>query len=447
MVQPTQALGQIVAQRYRIAEVLGQGAFGTVYQAVELGSEKPVALKILRNRMRFGSVALKRFEREAALVKTLRHPNVVAMLDFGQTEDGMSFITFELLAGRSLTEQLAESGPLDPKRTAELSNQVLRGLGAAHELGVVHRDIKPANIFLCSEPPERANGLTQAKVLDFGIAKRLWGAEDDDPKLTEVGEMLGTPQYMAPEQVRGASIDQTVDLYSLGLVMAEMLLGEPLIKGNSPVDVYIVHVSAEPLALPPAVRDGPLGPIIARAVEKKPEDRYRTANQMVHALRPLLRPSVAVDLPVTTPVAVWTPTEPAPELDEPPSDDQALTIPVPKPDDDGSTSLTIPAPKPLPETNQHAEAGQPAPNQPIPPSARSGTVPAPPLITTAQAEQEPSGQASDDSSADEAKTQHFAAIDPATSSGSAPEQTPKSAKTQQFSRLFQADQTGKKSRG
>jgi len=300
--------GLLIAGRYRIVKPLGRGAYGAVYEAVRREDGAIVALKIMHAIHAETTDAL-RFEREAELLKRLQSEHVVAILDFGH-HDEMPFLIFEHLAGRNLAEELANKGALGVQRTMNIARQILLALEQAHALSIVHRDIKPANIFLCDGTDDLV------KVLDFGIAKAL--GDDVGAALTATGQMLGTAQYMAPEQVRGEKVDERVDLYSLGTVMAEMLTGERLVAGENEIEVYMAHVSDAPLELPNAIRASPLGPIIARALDKKPNARYPSAALMGAELDVLMGGGRRV--PSVRPPPAFRPvvsTEPLDEPDEP----------------------------------------------------------------------------------------------------------------------------------
>jgi serine/threonine protein kinase len=195
------------------------------------------------------------------------------------------YIAFELLRGKSLGQSLADGGPLDPGAAARLGVDVLRALEAAHARGIIHRDIKPHNVFLLDEAP-------WTKVLDFGVAKAVTGLESNATQATETGQMVGTPQYMAPEQVRGNGIFPSSDLYSLGLVLAEALTGVRVVRDEAPIRVYLAHVSGEPLPIDRSVVDGPLGAVVLRATAKDPNARYGSASAMLADLE-----AVAPSLP------------------------------------------------------------------------------------------------------------------------------------------------------
>jgi serine/threonine-protein kinase len=266
--------GLTIAGRYRVTKPLGRGAYGAVYEAMRRADGAIVALKIMHAVHAETTDAL-RFEREAALLKRLQSPHVVAIIDFGH-HDEMPFLVFERLEGRNLAEELVAVGALSAARTGRIARQVLAALEEAHSLSIVHRDIKPANIFV------GAGRGDLVKVLDFGIAKALRG--DVGAALTATGQMLGTAQYMAPEQVRGEDVAETADIYSLGTVMAEMLTGAKLVAGANELEVYMRHISDKPLELPEAVIQSPLGAIIARACAKRPADRFSSAAAMAQEL-------------------------------------------------------------------------------------------------------------------------------------------------------------------
>lgn len=269
--------GDVFADRYRIDGVVGKGGYGAVYRATDRVTGGLVALKVLLANYGSSDNDSRRFKREAALVKTLEHPNIVTLLDFGQSERGVPYIAFELLRGKALGTAVEEEGPFDLGRTVRLGLDVLRALDTAHARGVIHRDVKPQNVFLLDEAP-------WTKVLDFGVAKALKGEESTATQLTESGQMVGTPHYMAPEQVRGTGAYPSSDLYSLGLVLTEVLTGVRVLREEALINVYLAHVSASRLPLDPRVLESPIGPILLRATEKDPSKRYGAAAEMLAEL-------------------------------------------------------------------------------------------------------------------------------------------------------------------
>lgn len=234
--------GHPMAQgRYRIERMLGAGGMGTVYAATQVAMQRTVALKVLSGDLTADNVELRRFYREARLASQLRHPHVVAILDFGIDEaSNTPYIAMEYVEGRSLGSILRAEGPLKEVRTARLLEQVARALVAAHGAGLVHRDLKPDNIMVSVLP----DGLEHVTVLDFGIAKSLTHEGASSGQLTHSGVVVGTPRYMSPEQVSARPVDGRSDLYSLGVILHEMLAGQPPFLGDQLVALMIAHVSA-----------------------------------------------------------------------------------------------------------------------------------------------------------------------------------------------------------
>jgi serine/threonine-protein kinase len=271
--------------RYELAEPLGHGAHGTVYRAVQSPLDREVALKLWDGASLDTPGSFDRWAREVKLLKRLAHPNTVRLFDFGTTDQGVPFIVFELLRGRPLGEEIAR-GPMPAARVARVAGQVLRALMEAHGLGIVHRDIKPSNLLLV----DFAGETDFVKLLDFGVARGV----DIGPSraITQSGQLIGTPRYMAPEQVKEGQLGPATDLYALGLTMAEMLAGAPVFAEVSPLLVYVQQSSPNPVPLCPAVTASPLGDVIRRATAKPMEQRFGSAAEMLAALeRALARPS------------------------------------------------------------------------------------------------------------------------------------------------------------
>ncbi len=296
------APGAVVAGRYRIDRLIGQGGYGAVYAATQLNLARAVALKIMHADVVRRPEALARFEREAQLTQQLAHPNVVRLFDFGRTDHGVPFIVWELLVGRSLECELATAGALPEHRVSHIAQQTLKALMEAHALGIVHRDVKPANIWLS----DFAGEPDFVKVLDFGIARAPSGAGG----ITQEGVSLGTPAYMAPEQVVDTAVDGRTDLYALGLVMAEMLAGDPVFRGATAMQVAMMQIEARPVPLSPTVLQSTLGPVVVRATQKDPSRRFTSAFEMLDVLRGagagpgVERSPVAVSAPPPSPAIV-----------------------------------------------------------------------------------------------------------------------------------------------
>src|SRR5438128_4995748 len=253
--------------RYRIIRKLGSGGMANVYLAEDQELGRRVAIKILNDRHAGDEQFVERFRREAKNAASLSHPNIVSIYDRGEAE-GTYYIAMEYLDGRSLKELILSRGPAPLNVAIDYARQILAALRFAHRNGIVHRDIKPHNVLVDAEG--------HAKVTDFGIARA--GAS----QMTEEGSIIGTAQYLSPEQARGTSVDQTSDLYSLGIVLYEMLTGNVPFTGESPVEIAMKHLSATPQPLTTTRPDIPksLDSVVLRALAKDPADRYQSADEM-----------------------------------------------------------------------------------------------------------------------------------------------------------------------
>jgi serine/threonine protein kinase len=256
-------VGETVAKRYELEELVGRGGMSSVYRAHDSLLERYVALKVLHEQYSKDEDFVERFKREARSVAQLQHPNIVTVIDRGE-QDGRQYIVFEYVEGENLKELVVRRGRLEVREALEIAIEVARALGFAHEHGLVHRDVKPQNVLL--------NGDGRAKVTDFGIARSL----DVEQGVTQTGTVLGTSNYIAPEQASGKHVDQHSDVYSLGVVLYEMLTGELPFPGESFVAVALKHVNEAP----PSVVDvrGDIPPRVAeavdRALEKEPKRRF-----------------------------------------------------------------------------------------------------------------------------------------------------------------------------
>jgi DNA-binding response OmpR family regulator len=263
--------GAEVDGRYVIEELIGTGTFGAVYRARHKELESEVALKILKAGITSSDEALIRFRREGVSACRISHPNAVAVSDFGVTDQGVAYLVMELLHGISLGREIKDSGPLDPVRCARLLLPICEVLAEAHRNGIVHRDIKPENVFL-----HRCEQGEVVKVLDFGIAK-LVGETVAQENLTTEGQLLGTPGYMAPERLRNEPYDGRSDVYSLGILLFQMLTGRQPFTGseNDAMSVLMMHVN-EPLPRMGDIRPGvpdAVEQVVRRAADKHPENR------------------------------------------------------------------------------------------------------------------------------------------------------------------------------
>jgi eukaryotic-like serine/threonine-protein kinase len=262
-------VGELIAERYELEELVGTGGMSSVYRAHDRLLERDVAIKVLHERFTGDGDYVERFRREARAVAQLSHPNIVTVIDRGE-HDGRQFIVFEYVDGENLKALVEREGPLPEREGIGLALQIARALGFAHEEGLVHRDVKPQNVLL--------NDGGQAKVTDFGIARSL----DVQGGLTQTGTVMGTSDYIAPEQARGSRVDAQSDVYSLGTVLYELLTGEVPFAGDNFVAVAMQHINQPP----PSVRERrpELSPCvdaaIRRAMAKEPRDRFRSMDEL-----------------------------------------------------------------------------------------------------------------------------------------------------------------------
>ncbi len=278
-------LGRVIADRYEIVERLGVGGMGTVYRARQHGLVRDVALKILKREVSTNPDAVARFQREAKAMSLLAHPNTVRVFDFGQTADGLLYLSMELLEGETLGERFGREPRLPPEEAVAIARQVLASLHEAHSKGLVHRDMKPDNIFLA-----RVEGHEDlvVKVLDFGIAKAWTGEARLDQHETQAGTVFGTPRYMSPEQAQGHPLDPRSDLYSVGILLYQMLCGAPPFEDDDAVVVMAKHIRERPT---PVRRRAPEAPIpvtleriVDKALQKDPALRFQNARAFEEAL-------------------------------------------------------------------------------------------------------------------------------------------------------------------
>jgi len=264
----------VVAGRYRICRRLGVGGMGTVYESQQITLDRKIALKVLRPELAGKEMAAKRFEREAKSASSIEHRNVVNILDFGHLETGELYYTMELLHGRDLSKVLKEEGALPWSRAGWIILQVVRAFAAIHDKGVVHRDLKPANCVLLD--PKPGDDPDFVKILDFGIANLQ--DKTQATALTGASDIIGSAPYMAPEQVEGKEVDARTDIYSLGIMMYELLTGKVPFREQHIYKIMMQHLTEAPQPprelvpeIPPEVEA-----IILRSIAKKPEDRYQS---------------------------------------------------------------------------------------------------------------------------------------------------------------------------
>ena len=268
----------IGGDRYRIISRIGGGAMGEVYKAEQIAMHRSVAIKIMHVEVAANNELVERFKREAIAAGQLQHSNICAVSDFDQSEDGNFFIVMEMLEGESLLERLHRVHHMEPIQALNIIKQLLNALQCAHEHGIIHRDVKPENIYLV----KRDNTDDFVKLIDFGIAH---SSNKAMPTLTQTGELFGTPQYLSPEQARGDEIDNRSDLYSCGIILYEMLTGEPPFRSSNFIELLNMQVFTPAPHLPKDIAQHQvLDLIVQKLLRKDREDRYPTASAVIEDL-------------------------------------------------------------------------------------------------------------------------------------------------------------------
>ncbi len=348
-------VGAIVANRYRILEKLGEGGMGAVYLAEHVKMGRMSAIKVISKSLTQDADAIARFNREAANASRINHPNVCAIYDFGETEDGVIYLAMEFIEGESLTALINREGALAPTRAADIARQTAEALEAAHEFGIVHRDLKPDNIMIT----KTRGGSDLAKVVDFGIAKAAGG--DEKQNVTKTGLVVGTPEYMSPEQLSGDAVDSRSDIYSLALVFFRMLTGTLPFQADTAQEVMIKRLTDEPLKLKEALPEGTfpttLQHVMDRALQRMPSDRYSSAAEF--------GADVARAVSAKADVAPAVGVDGATQLIDPSETDDRRAGP------EAGAGAT----EAIPDTrvSQHARKA-PTPDTPMPPTAVAGPV-------------------------------------------------------------------------
>jgi serine/threonine-protein kinase len=278
---PPQNADSLLGGRYRLVRRVAQGGMATVWEGYDTVLARAVAVKVLHPHLATDQLFLERFRREAIAAARLSHPNIVATFDAGTAADGAAFIVMELVRGITLRQYLTERGPFPPALAVGIALQIADALAHAHAAGLIHRDVKPANVLVCDAETGR---VPRVKVTDFGIAK---AAKDLGLDLTRTGTVLGTPKYLSPEQIEGREPDARADLYSLGVVLFEMLAGSVPFSGPTDMATAVQHLNSAAPRLS-AVRPGlPAGldHLVATLLAKRPEDRPTSAAAVYQALR------------------------------------------------------------------------------------------------------------------------------------------------------------------
>ncbi|NTX07835.1 protein kinase [Myxococcus sp. CA040A] len=279
--QSLQLIGQVLDGRYKIESVLGQGGMGMVFRATQTSVQRPVAVKTLNPSLAAAPQFFERFRREAEIASRLRHPNVITIFDFGRAPDGTCYYVMELLQGESLKEVVKREGPMSLRRATSLIEQATQGLAHAHQEGCVHRDLKPHNIMV-----QDLGGRDFVKVLDFGLVKALEAEEEE--QLTSTGQVLGTPQYMPPEQAGGEAVDQRSDLYSMAGVLYFCLTGSSPFGANTVRKALTASLTQQVPAVNSKRQGAPvpaaLDAFFRKALSPEKEDRYQSAQELIDAM-------------------------------------------------------------------------------------------------------------------------------------------------------------------
>ena len=359
-------LGTTIGERYLLMERLGQGASGTIYRAEHITLRRKVAVKVLHHELSRDDLAIERFRREATTVGQIENDHIVEIFDFGRTGDGRLYLAMELLEGETLADLLERERPVPVDNAVDILIQVGEALMEAHAMGYVHRDLRPRNIFLALRRGK--GGKPFVKLLDFGLAKLV--EKEGEAASTSLGMTFGDPHYMSPEQARGDSIDRRADIYSLGCIAYQMLVGEPPFTGGKVFDILTRHVDQSPADAAVRRPDLPtwLSRAVMRMIAKRPDERFITVYRVIEALRQgadsgLIMPDEVARRHETTP---------------PPSVSQAMA----KLSQRSATDLeeaAAPTPVPVPAAAPALPAAPPQP-QPPPPVAQRPLGAAPPPV-------------------------------------------------------------------
>ena len=358
------APGAALGDRYRLERRLAVGGMGEVWQAYDESLTRPVAVKVLRDEYAGDSGFLNRFRTEARNSAALSHPNIATLLDYGE-QGGSAYLVMELVIGEPLSDLLEREPVLAASHLIPILAQTARGLSCAHEAGVVHRDVKPGNILI-------ARG-GRVKITDFGVSRAT-----GQPTMTASGMVMGTAQYLSPEQAVGKPATPLSDLYSLGVVAYEALVGHRPFTGPTAVDIAVAHVNDPVPPLPPAI-DKPLGAVVMRLLDKDPKKRPQSADELAELFDRLLARTPPTGVPVVVSEPERAPVSPA--LGTP-------TVAPPAPSSSGTTAVapapaTPPALTPVPRAKQpdvppsFPPARPVRPPMPSHPAARHGVAPAP----------------------------------------------------------------------
>lgn len=366
------APGVALGNRYRLERRIAVGGMGEVWQAYDESLTRPVAVKVLRDEYAGDTGFLNRFRTEARNSAALSHPNIATLLDYGE-QGGSAYLVMELVVGEPLSDVLERTPVMSASHLIPILAQTARGLACAHEAGVVHRDVKPGNILI-------ARG-GRVKITDFGVSRAA-----GQPTMTASGMVMGTAQYLSPEQAVGKPATPLSDLYSLGVVAYEALVGHRPFTGPTAVDIAVAHVNDPVPPLPPVV-DRPLGSLVMRLLDKDPKRRPQSADELAELFDRLLArtPPEGVPVVVSAPTPVQAPVRPAPEVAPVGASAAAPAPPARAPQGAAATSLPPAAAEPAGGPGLRRPAPPPSypparpvrPPLPARPAARHGVAPQP----------------------------------------------------------------------
>ena len=281
-------IGKTIDKKYLVQSVLGEGGMAVVYRAHHVQMERTVVIKVMQGWLLSNRNSVERFERECKLTAKLNHPNIVSVYDVGLINGKEPYLVMEYIKGESLADKIHNSGALPYATTANIIIQICRGLQEAHSSGIIHRDLKPDNVLL----QHKSDRPDWVKIVDFGISNFVHGSK----KLTKTGRMVGTPEYIAPEQLKDRPIDMRTDLYGIGIMMFEMLTGRVPFDGESAESILMKHLLEDPPTMaevrPELGENNLFQPIVDKLLKKNPDDRYQTATELrldvEHALNAVL---------------------------------------------------------------------------------------------------------------------------------------------------------------
>jgi serine/threonine protein kinase len=286
---PMNLVDQVLDGRYRIVRKVGEGGMSFVYLATDTATSDRYAIKVLSHALSNDPNAMQRLKREASLGMRLAHVNVCHIIRMGETQEGLVYVVMPFVEGEILSDRNNRKGTLPPAEVAKFVTEIAAGLHVAHELKIVHRDLKPENIMICKSP----DGSERAVVMDFGLAKER-RADAELQKLTATGIILGTPEFMSPEQLRGKPLDPRTDVYSLGLMTFEMLTGKLPFSGRTQQEMMIARLRSEPVPLREARPElgftEAMEKVLMKSMQRAPDDRYTTAPEFAAALSNAIAP-------------------------------------------------------------------------------------------------------------------------------------------------------------